>query len=330
MRRLVVILVFSLLSLFLWQTGVSQGFFRTVNFPPVVNYWLKSVGLDLKPTPVVVYPVLHTTPDQITQKINQYRLSHNLKAFDENPGVCGTITSANLDTLNKQITPVCPTCNHVAVITTPQLVSPNELLTALIDQDSTNNYLLEAQKALLCVVTDDTSLYLVFLRQSSKPSKVSVTPEVLKEPTANPTPVSKNFTEDELWVALTEYRRANGRTTISKDEAMCVYARTRVQDQIKLMAEKPQTAYPNPDKYPLDAHQGFMADADSGLAFDVTHRTHLAENLAYWPNAPYPNRVIEWGWDSSTEGHRETQLSNDWSQGCIANDAGFYVAIFGN
>ena len=330
MRRLVVILVFSFLCLYLWQIGISQGFFKAVSFPKVVNRWLSLAGITIKPTPTVVHPILQTTPDQITQKINQYRLSHNLKELNRNPDICGGLTKPSLDALNKQITSVCPSCNHLAVITTPRYISPNELLTALIDQDSTNNTLLDPQSSLLCVIADNSSLYLIILRQSTVAKNPTLPPQVINEPIVKPNPPTKNFSEDELWAALTEYRRANGRTALTKDEAMCVYARKRVQDQIKLMAEKKPADYPNPEKYPLDAHQGFISDADSRLAFDLTHQTHLAENLAYWPNAPYPNRVIEWGWDSSTEGHKETQLSNDWTVGCIADDAGFYVAIFGN
>jgi uncharacterized protein YkwD len=95
-----------------------------------------------------------------------------------------------------------------------------------------------------------------------------------------------------------------------------------------MQSTKPQE-YPVPDKYPLDAHAGFAADADSGYVFEITGKNYVAENLAYWPSAQAATHVIEWGWDSSTEGHREAQLSNDFTHACITGQEGFYVAIFG-
>ena len=94
------------------------------------------------------------------------------------------------------------------------------------------------------------------------------------------------------------------------------------------MQDIPKEEYKNPDKYPLDAHAGFERDGDSGYLFEVTGFNAVAENLAYWPSAEYPNQVIEWGWDTSTEGHREAQLSDEYSHACLAGGDGFYVAIF--
>jgi len=112
---------------------------------------------------------------------------------------------------------------------------------------------------------------------------------------------------------------------------LCLYAQKRLQDHLTLIEKKtPPADYPNPDKYPLDSHQGFSVDAQSGYAFDVTQTQKLAENLAYFPNAQTATQIIEWGWDTSTEGHREAQLSNDYSKACLWGEAGFYVAIFGS
>jgi uncharacterized protein YkwD len=87
--------------------------------------------------------------------------------------------------------------------------------------------------------------------------------------------------------------------------------------------------YPNQSKYPLDNHAGFISDGESGYLFTTTEFNVVAENLAYWPTAQYASQVIEWGWDTSTEGHREAQLSTDYTHACLSGRNGFFVAIFG-
>jgi len=288
------------------------------------------VGLNFKVSQVVNTALPQTSPEEITQKINAYRVSHSLKALAPNQAICQIKVSDTSQSATDQVLSACPTCNHASLISISQLVSPNELLTALIGEDSTNSTLLDKDATILCVSESGNLLHLLFAQEKPMVTRAPITPRTI-QPSPKPTPNSpKNFTEVELWQALSEYRRAHQRSSLTQDEALCVYARKRVEQHLSLMSEKKAADYPNPDKYPLDAHQGFTRDAESGLAFDVTGKNHLAENLAYWPDAEYPHQVIEWGWDSSTEGHREAQLSNDWNSGCITNKSGFYVAIFGN
>jgi uncharacterized protein YkwD len=156
--------------------------------------------------------------------------------------------------------------------------------------------------------------------------------------TASPLPAVKKvvvsainiFSEMQLWQALVDYRHAHKLPDLVREEQICTYARKRVQDQIDLLkSNKPASEYPVPGKYPLDGHDGFKKDAESEKSFSMAGKNELAENLAYWPNAASPTQVIEWGWDTSTEGHKETQLTTYYTHACLASKDGFYVAIFG-
>lgn len=81
------------------------------------------------------------------------------------------------------------------------------------------------------------------------------------------------------------------------------------------------------DQEPLDAHAGFKRDADNGVLFDRTGFPAVAENLAYLPDFRTATEIIEWGWDTSTS-HREAQLSNEWTHGCVVGTRPIYVGIF--
>jgi hypothetical protein len=137
-----------------------------------------------------------------------------------------------------------------------------------------------------------------------------------------------NFTEDQLWQALVDYRHAHQKPDLQTVDSLCQYARERVAEHLKLYQEQPPSEYQNQDKYPLDAHAGFMRDGESGYLFEKTGFNFVAENLAFWPDATSANQIIEWGWDTSTEGHREAQLSSEYSHACLSGNQGFYVAIF--
>lgn len=210
----------------------------------------------------------------------------------------------------------CPECDQKAYLTIegnyklPGQASWMESgdVTTLVEQEYTH----------LCSYTG-RSKALILLGDREKGSKVS---------NVESSPVSKNFTEDQLWQALVDYRHAHTKPDLLKSDSLCTYARKRVAEHISMYAVKPKEAYRNQDKYPLDAHEGFEVDGNSGYVFDVTGFNVVAENLAYWPSAEYPNQVIEWGWDTSTEGHKEAQLSDEYTHACLVGENGFYVAIF--
>ena len=137
-----------------------------------------------------------------------------------------------------------------------------------------------------------------------------------------------DFTREQLWQALVDYRHAHTKSDLQQSDNLCNYASKRVAEHLDMYATKSKEEYLNQDKYPLDAHAGFSRDGESGYVFEATGFNMVAENLAYWPTAQVPNQVIEWGWDTSTEGHKEVQLSEEYSHACIMGSGGFYVAIF--
>lgn len=138
----------------------------------------------------------------------------------------------------------------------------------------------------------------------------------IKKPTPPP-----HISEDQLWQALLDYRQAQNRTHLVKEESLCVYARKRVEEH--------QTRYftLKPDEKPLDSHAGFERDAANESLFKDTNFPVLSENLAYLPGYATATQIIEWGWDSSLP-HRNAQLSNDWTHACVSGRFPFYVGIF--
>lgn len=256
----------------------------------------------------------------LTDIINTLRRNYGLKTLPLGQKTCLMANSA----LNNQqidhtvVAQKCPECQSVQIARFSQPLIPNWFENQIATNASISAYFLSPHLTHMCVATDSAEAVVVL-----------VTARSLAQVTPPPLTVN-NFTEDQLWNALQTYRRSQGRSDLQKDENICRYARKRVQDHLDLLSKHlDAAAYPVPEKYPLDGHQGFKNDGDSGLLFEITQKTQLAENLAYWPNAQDPIHVIEWGWDSSTEGHREAQLSNDWTSACIAEQNGFYVAIFG-
>lgn len=275
----------------------------------------------------------HTDTLTLGGIINHIRTSQGFSSLIQNSAVCNNLSNPSVNNTDT-IFASCPNCRQVAIIKITSLVDPQELESYLRNDASAKDILLNPQLNHLCLKEKDNmhSIYIMAYEpkpEANLPEDNLITPKAI--PIVKPaTQEIKNFTEDELFHALVNYRQAHNRSSQSKDEKLCEYARKRVQDHLTDFSSKPPESYPVPEKYPLDAHAGFATDADSGYAFDFTGKNRLAENLAYWPSATYANQVIEWGWDSSTEGHREAQLSNEYGSACISGRDGFYVAIFGN
>lgn len=265
--------------------------------------------------------------------LNALRSKWGLQPYISNEQTCEMATAISISSQQdaKSIVNQCKECHKNMVLrlnnaaSTQALIlelqSDEEIVAALKGDDYTHACTQSAGNELI------TFLVSYFSQEQMQPKVVE------RIITATPAPAQtiapKNFSEAEVWSALAEYRKAHKRTTLEMDENLCIYARKRVDEHVEMFANRNKADYPNQDKYPLDAHEGFKRDGDSGLLFEIAKRNLIAENLAYWPSAQYPNHVIEWGWDTSTEGHREAQLSDEYTHGCIADKDGFYVAIFG-
>lgn len=152
-----------------------------------------------------------------------------------------------------------------------------------------------------------------------EPNSQVITPRPTKTKIAPIPP--PHISEDQLMQALLDYRQAQNRTHLVKEESLCVYARKRVEEHhARYLTLKP-------DEKPLDSHAGFERDAANESVFKETNFPALAENLAYLPQYATATQIIEWGWDSSSP-HRNAQLSNDWTHACVSGRFPFYVGIF--
>lgn len=291
------------------------------NWQPDIKAQVKQIvpHLTQKRVAIIASPKPTMTPvdaDVLMTAVNQFRSDTKMPVMKTDNQLCPILEAvqANPATFNQTVAKKCPSCAQIVTAVMDRHQGVNDILSYL-SQDSTASAILNNRKLTSsCVKTSDDQIMILAAQKISPPS---------------PQPV-RNISDDELWQALAEYRQDHKMNDLTRDDKLCSYAKKRLADQLKLYQSKtPQSAYPVPDKYPLDAHDGFKKDADSGFVFEITGKHMVAENLAYWPNAQYGTHVIEWGWDSSTEGHRETQLSNDYDTACLTGSQGFFVAIFG-
>lgn len=261
-------------------------------------------------------------------KLNQYRTSQNLASFILDPNLCQSLGQFDRTASpSSNLFSRCPTCSQANIIQLNRQSTTNQILAQLISHPPTATTLNNPIFTHLCLSQSDLSLNLIFLVLYSPSTTIS---QFYPSPPPSPKEYPSISTQ-QLWQALTIYRQAHQVPELRQDPLLCLYAHKRLQDHLDKLAQNlPPDQYPDPDKYPLDAHHGFMADASSGYAFQTTQKNELAENLAYWPQAQSATQIIEWGWDSSTEGHRETQLSTRWTDVCLVSDQGIIVAIFGH
>jgi uncharacterized protein YkwD len=275
--------------------------------------------------------ITYASATQFQEALNALRSKWGLQPFASDEKTCelATAIAASQQKDAKSVVTQCKDCHKNMVLRLSNTASTQALVLELQSDEQLMSALKSSDYTHVCVQSTGREL-VTLLVSYFDPSEMK--PRIVEKiitTTPAPVPTAKNFSESEIWSALGEYRRAHQRTTLELDDNLCIYARKRVDEHISMMSSKQEVDYPNPDKYPLDAHEGFKRDGDSGILFEITKRNLIAENLAYWPSAQYPHHVIEWGWDTSTEGHREAQLSNDFSHGCISGRDGFYVAIFG-
>ena len=156
--------------------------------------------------------------------------------------------------------------------------------------------------------------------EQQEPTK-EVTPTEIVAPTKARVLTSKAISEDELWSALSDYRKSHGKGELSRSDKLCQYGRKRAQELSDRLKTKPED--------PLDQHAGFKRDADSGYVFEFTGFNQVGENLAYTPAYTKGIQVIEWGWDTSA-GHKALQLSDTVTHGCLTGIHPIYVGIFGS
>ena len=297
-----------------------------IPIPPVIANMIKNSQF----RDLIATELPYTSSYELMQTISTLRIQEDLDPLTHDIELCTQFTDWN-DSTSSSIFATCKNCSHAAIIKISSQVYPEAMKSYLTQDGSAAEIIHDPNISHICLNKKDdmhTVFMMAYRQPTNQPPMVIPSNKVTYQP-APPPAVIKDFTQEELWQALTEYRQAHEVSHLTQDDKLCSYAKKRVQDHIDDYATKEPEEYPVPEKYPLDAHTGFSEDADSGYAFETTDKNKLAENLAYWPGAEYANQIIEWGWDSSTEGHRETQLSNEYSSVCISGQDGFYVAIFG-
>lgn len=263
-----------------------------------------------------------TSIDELYARINAAREEQHLSTLISTAAVCEVTERLpqDLEAVTQEVfTKECPQCTTTAITTVAKYASIDDNLKLLQSSSSAATILNNKLLTHVCIVDRDPEL-LVFFAGFTKPTP---RPEAKK-------PAPAPLSESQLFEALTIYREAHKVSRLTQSENLCVYARKRLNDHIEMFKNTKKENYPVPDKYPLDAHEGFKKDAESGYSFQTAGMNRLAENLAYWPNATFATQIIEWGWDASTEGHKETQLSTEYSHACLTNKDGFTVAIFGH
>lgn len=271
--------------------------------------------------------ISHYGQAEIVSGLQQARKQIDLAEFEIDSAMCSAAETifhtlevqAELSTEDLQI--FCPNCSKKAYYSIEgNYKIPSETAWFQINQAQ---QLISQNYSHLCVYADDQKALLLLGDVNSQTQSNAKNKSISSD-----IPIY-NFTESQLWQAFVDYRHAHTKPDILLSESLCQYARERVAEHVNLFESKAKEEYQNQDKYPLDAHAGFMRDGDSGYVFEKTGFNVVAENLAYWPSAQYPHQVFEWGWDTSTEGHREAQLSDEYTHACISGQEGFYVAIFG-
>ncbi len=320
MKKLIILSVATLLGIvgvLLTESSIGGKKVNTAikEFQPQMERQVRQLTTRIVTPPIPATPT-PLSSDQLLEIINSERETNQVPDLKIGKQTCAVLHMyANKRSLSPaDIRSACPTCGSLNIFSFSQPITKSSMV-ELGSQDASISAIFTS-KALThaCAENIEDAILLA-------------TVEIYKSPA--PAAAPKEISEDELWQALAEYRRDHKVPDLTRDDNVCTYARKRVQDQLTLLAEKkPADQYPVPAKYPLDAHEGFKKDADSGYVFDITKRSEVAENLAYWPTATYGVHVIEWGWDTSTEGHRETQLSTEYTAGCLTGKQGFYVAIF--
>lgn len=143
-----------------------------------------------------------------------------------------------------------------------------------------------------------------------------------------PTPPPRTIPEDELISAINEFRKAQGKGALSRNEGLCTEARKRTEDLLLLFDQN--------DRIVLN-HDGFKADVESGRLTELTGKYAFGENVAsaYCKrtndsvNVSVSNgtQLVEWCFESST-GHRENMLNPDWTDVCSSGQFPIYVQIF--
>ncbi len=144
----------------------------------------------------------------------------------------------------------------------------------------------------------------------------------------SPTPTPRTIPESELIEAINIFRRANGRSQLTRNDGLCTESQKRVQDLLQLARQN--------GKITLN-HDGFEQDVKSGRATELTGKYSFGENIAAAQclrpsdqvavNVTTGVQLVEWCFASSS-GHRDDLLNPEWTDVCSVGQYPIYVENF--
>ncbi len=323
--------------------------FETVALLHPVSNSFRSLALQLAPPPVA--EASQATADSLIYKLNQERAR---------AGTYSLVTPAELQTLADELltilerTPYDDWHLSQTDIALDAAVKNSDYSFALLEQaaisgsSTTDEIILDFQESstLVTELYSESYTHAAFATQDgitvlvlAEPLQPAPTPVRQTQPTIRvevpqPTPtqfVVQDISDDEVYQALNAYRAVHGVSSLKQDGNLCKYAEMRVDDLIEHGS--------------LDGHAGFAKDFDVESPEDLPKPIRdygygqIGENLAsqYCRNmttgdsftAETGTALIEWCFDSSTAGHREAQLSNEFKDVCVRHGQNMYVIIFG-
>lgn len=123
-------------------------------------------------------------------------------------------------------------------------------------------------------------------------------------------PDPKMSTENELFEAMNNYRKAHNVSILQKSDLLCSIAQNRANEQLA--------------NGELDSHAGFEKYAKEQNEFST-----MGEVLFGGVQPQYGVHIVEYGWDRSLTGHREAIGDPSWQYGCGGIAGYFAVFIFG-
>ena len=118
-------------------------------------------------------------------------------------------------------------------------------------------------------------------------------------------PDDRMSTIPELQEAVNAYRQAHSVGTLLANDTLCSIAQKRAEELLALGR--------------LDGHAGMDKYAHEQQEFD-----NLSELLFGGVMPQIGIHIVEWGWDRSQTGHRESLLNPKWNFGC-GGIAGYFV-----
>lgn len=255
-------------------------------------------------------------PDTLFEMINQYRVAESHPALAFSDELCPVAQAAlDLTEQDASLSPaikLCPNCRFTATLSVRGTYSESDILESF-QRDDRQTLLEDASSICIRKSMDTVAIAIGILGDGA--SGTSERPPTLRD-----------IPDTEVVAAINAYRASHSSPQLVVNDHLCAYAQKRAGDLVTNGG--------------LDAHAGFRADfADGKYPPQLEGYTggRVGENLAHQycyrgsknVVANTGTALIEWCFDSSTDGHREAQLDPKYTAVCVRHAQNMYVVIFG-